>query len=304
MTVTRENIAQTPDLPDALSDVLTSIRFIGGNMEAYSSDLSAMTVFDSAERSLLIVRSGSVLLHCDAFGQQPAKLERGDVALLASGSAFAVSYPPLSPEAGTSKAKPAFGDCVWLRGTFHIDERLSYRLLACLPKVIILRQITDGAMDWLETASRFALQEIETREPGGAIMISRIVELLLIRVLRLWAQEPDARASWLSGASDPAISRALSAMHAQPARAWTVSELARAAGMSRSVFAGRFATLVGEPPLRYLIGLRLDKAAEMLQRTTRRISEVAEAAGYNSEAAFSRAFKLRYGTSPSQWRRQ
>ena len=145
--------------------------------------------------------------------------------------------------------------------------------------------------------------EIETRAPSCVIMISRIVELLLIRVLRLWALDPAAQSSWLVGATDRAIGRTLGMMHAAPDRRWSVPELARTVGLSRSVFARRFVTLVGQPPSRYLIRLRLDKAAELLQQTKQTISEVAQASGYQSEAAFSRALKLRFGCSPSRWRR-
>lgn len=306
MTVSPENIARTPILTDSLSEVLAAVRFIGGHVEAHTSEGNSSPAFRSGERSLLIVRSGTLLMRCGDVGPQETELHAGDIVLLAYGSDFSVSYPARPPESGTLRAgrdKQA-KHCAWLRGTFHLDERLSGRLLSSLPKVMILRHVTHGAMDWLETSSRFALDEIEAREPGGKVMISRIIELLLIRVLRLWALDPAARASWLVGATDPAIGRALGIMHGAPERKWTVSELAWNAGLSRSVFANRFVALVGEPPLRYLIGLRLDKAAELLQRTRLTISEVSEATGYESEAAFSRAFKLRFGSSPSRWRRQ
>ncbi|WP_411749763.1 AraC family transcriptional regulator [Serratia marcescens] len=293
MTNPIENFAHTPDLTDALSDVLTSVRFTGGHIEAHVSCSSEEITFGRGERSMLIIRRGTLLLRCKDAGPDPIELHEGDVVLLAFGSDFSVSPFPMTAEGGE-----------WLRGTFHLDERLSGRLLSCLPTVMILRRVKHGVMDWLETASRFALSEIEMREPGGAVMISRIMELLLIRVLRLWALEPTAQASWLSGAADTAIGRALSLMHFAPEKAWSVSELANAACLSRSVFAARFVALVGLPPLRYLIGLRLDKAAELLQRTKRSIADVAEDTGYTSEAAFSRAFKLRFGSSPSHWRRR
>lgn len=293
MTNSIKNIAQTLNLTDALSDVLASVRLTGGFVEAYESDPLPELAFGRHERSMLIVRSGMLLFRCDDVGGGLIELHEGDVVLLAYGSDFTVSHSPLFTER-----------CEWLRGTFYLDERLCEPLLSCLPKVMVLRQITHGAMDWLETASSFILNEIKMPEPGGAVMISRIMELLLIRVLRLWAQDPSAQASWLLGATDPIIGRVLSAMHIAPEKAWSVPELAKIACLSRAAFAARFATLVGQPPLRYLISLRLDKSAEILKRTKHTIAAVAEESGYTSEAAFSRAFKLRFGSSPSRWRQQ
>lgn len=301
-------IAQTPDLADvdALSEVLGSVRFIGGHIEAHSSRLPREAAFASGDRSLVIVRRGVLLFQCQDADDTPIELHKDDIVLLAFGSEFSISYPTSAPasDGADRDGGPSTEVCEWLRGTFNVDERLSDRLLSCLPKVMVLRRVTRDAVDWLETASKFALAEIETREPGAAVMISRIVELLLIRVLRLWALDPTAQASWLVGATDSAIGRALGVMHAAPDRKWSVAELARTVGLSRSVFAAHFVALVGQPPLRYLIGLRLDKAAELLQRTEETIAEVAEATGYDSEAAFSRAFKLRFGCSPSRWRQR
>ncbi|MGE0283614.1 MAG: cupin domain-containing protein [Rhizobiaceae bacterium] len=305
-------IAQTPDFADvdALSEVLGSVRFTGGHVEAHSSRLPGAQAFSSGDRSLLIVRTGTLRLACQEAGADPIELHEGDVVLLAFGSSFSISYPAvvaethLPTDGENQSGDPAGGKCEWLRGTFDVDARLSERLLVCLPKVMVLRQVRRDAMGWLEIASQFALAEIEAREPGAAVMISRIVELLFIRLLRLWAVDPRAQASWLVGATDPAIGRALGVMHARPDRGWSVAELARIAGLSRSVFAAHFVRLVGHPPLRYLIGLRLDKATELLRTTDKTIVEVAIAVGYDSEAAFSRAFKLRFGRSPSRWRRQ
>lgn len=293
MTNPTKYIAHTPDLTDALSDVLTSVRFSGGHIDAHVSDARHSLTFERRERSLLIVRRGTLLFQCRDAGADQIELYEGDIVLLAYGSHFSVSHPAQLTT-----------DSKWLRGTFYLDERLCERLLCCLPKVIILRRVAQGAMDWLETASHFIMSEIQMPGPGGAVMISRLMELMLIRVLRLWALEPAAQASWLLGASDPAIARALNVIHTAPEKPWSVAELANAAGLSRSVFAARFVTLVGQPPSRYLIGLRLDKAAELLQRTKRTIAQIADNTGYTSEAAFSRAFKLRFGISPSSWRQQ
>lgn len=300
-------LAETPDSEpfDALSEVLEAVRFVGGRIEEHASDAPGRATFSGGDRSLLIVRSGHLRIHSADLGETPIELGRRDIALFAFGSTFSISYPePVSPEGDRREENEASaGVCEWLHGTFHIDEALAGRLVSALPKVVILRGIAVDAMDWLEIASAFALAEVRAREPGSSVMISRIIELLLVRVLRLWAIDPDSQPSWLVGAIDPAVGRALGVMHSSPGREWSVKELAQVAGLSRSVFTARFVPRVGLPPIKYLNGLRLDKAAEILRRTSWTITEVSEAVGYASDAAFSRAFKLRFGVSPSQWRR-
>src|ERR1700677_2920960 len=114
---------------------------------------------------------------------------------------------------------------------------------------------------------------------------------------------PDAEPNWLAGALDPQIGRALSAIHRDPGHDWTVEELARACHLSRSAFAARFVARVGKPPATYLAHVRLDAATGLLRDTTLPVTLIAENVGYTSEAAFSRAFKNRYGTPPARWRR-
>lgn len=297
MTIYPKYFAQTPDAPqtDALSDVLAAVHFVGGHITSHALRPTDAPVRSGGLRSLLILRKGHARFTCDETNEA-ITFGAGDVLLLAFGSPFQISA--VVDPAGTQT-----DICELLHCTFDLDARLAGRLLGCLPRMLLLRDLGGGAMDWLEVASMFALVEIEANEPGAAVMIARIVELLLIRVLRSWAVDPAAPASWLAGATDPAIGRVLTLLHARPAQAWTVPQLARDAGLSRSVFAKRFTDLVGEPPLRYLIGLRLDKAAELLRRTDHSIAEIAAATGYDLEPAFSRAFKHRYGLSPSHWRR-
>jgi transcriptional regulator GlxA family with amidase domain len=129
-------------------------------------------------------------------------------------------------------------------------------------------------------------------------MISRLIDLLVIRTLRMWVSQQGDRLGWLSGLSDERVGRALNAMHLEPDRAWTVSALAETAMMSRSTFSDRFTAVVGLPPLRYLTRWRLTIAADLLRGGTLKVTEVAHGAGYGSEAAFSRAFKEEFGYPP------
>ncbi len=134
-------------------------------------------------------------------------------------------------------------------------------------------------------------------------MISRILDLLFIQVLRAWATGPDASPGWLTGAMDPVIGDAITAIHANPGHPWTIERLAGKSNLSRSAFAERFARRVGQPPATYIVGVRLASASDLLLATTQSIAMIASEIGYDSEAAFSRAFSRRYGMAPSRWRR-
>jgi transcriptional regulator GlxA family with amidase domain len=135
-------------------------------------------------------------------------------------------------------------------------------------------------------------------------MVARILDLIFIQILRAWAAGTEAEPNWLAGALDPQIGLALSAIHRDPGHDWTVQELARACNLSRSAFAARFVARVGKPPATYLVHVRLDAATDLLGGTSLPVTHIAKNVGYASEAAFSRAFKNRYGTPPARWRRE
>ena len=149
-----------------------------------------------------------------------------------------------------------------------------------------------------------AVQESASRQPGAESMLAKLSELMFVEAMRCYMRSlpPEGR-GWLAGARDTHVGRVLALMHAEPAKPWTVEELARAVAMSRSALADRFATLVGEPPMQYLMRWRLALAAQALRAGREPIIRVAERAGYESEAAFSRAFKREFGVPPATWRR-
>jgi AraC-like DNA-binding protein len=144
------------------------------------------------------------------------------------------------------------------------------------------------------------LDEAQAALPGASIMISRMVDVLVIRMMRIWVgtARPEDK-GWLGALADPRISRALKTIHDDPFHRRTVAELASIAGMSRSAFAERFATLIGAAPLHYQSRWRLLLANEMLKRGDTRVSDVARRVGYDSDAAFSRAFKAQFGVPPA-----
>ena len=140
---------------------------------------------------------------------------------------------------------------------------------------------------------------------GGECMLGRISELMFVDVVRRYLESlPPDRNSWLGGLRDPYVGRALTALHESPARDWTLEALAQQAALSRSAFAERFAQFVGHPPMQYLTNWRMQLATNYLRSGTESVAAVANRVGYDSEAAFSRAFKKAVGTPPSEWRDQ
>jgi len=147
------------------------------------------------------------------------------------------------------------------------------------------------------------LRQLDAAQPGAPLLLGRLMELLFVEVLRRHAARLPAGATGLLAAlNDPIVGRALKAIHAEPTRRWTVEALAREAGASRTVLAERFNAVLGKPPIEYIAGWRLQLAGERLRETGEPIALVAEQAGYESEAAFSRAFKRMMGVSPGRWR--
>jgi AraC-like DNA-binding protein len=156
---------------------------------------------------------------------------------------------------------------------------------------------------WLETFARQVVEESRAGRAGAEEVLTRLAELMFIEVLRrhLEALGPE-QTGWLAGLRDPVVGRALSLVHARPQHPWTLEELAQETGSSRSKFAERFARLVGRPPMQYIAGWRMQVAAGLLTRTGAKVAAVASEVGYDSEAAFSRAFKKATGLSPGSWR--
>jgi AraC-like DNA-binding protein len=186
-------------------------------------------------------------------------------------------------------------------GFLGCDARPFNPLLHALPRVI---RVSDDASGTLGAYVRFALAESKAPRIGGESVLGRLSELMFLHVVRRYLEGlPPEQTDWLSGLRDEPIGRALAALHRNPARAWTLQSLAREAGISRSVLAERFMQFVGHPPIEYLTSWRMQLAANQLRSSTESIAEVANRVGYESEAAFSRAFKKAVGAPPSEWRK-
>jgi AraC-like DNA-binding protein len=289
---------------DLLSELLRSVRLNGERMVAYAPS-RAFSVGFADTGTLHIIEEGDLVLRID--GEPRAeRVSRGDVVLLPRGDPHHVSDAGEPATAGAGAPEHdvhAPGPARWLCGTFTIGDPRASHLLASLPAVIILRGAGGPALEGLEVARRMLLLEMQSPSQGSAVMVARILDLLFIQILRAWAAGTDAEPNWLAGALEPQIGLALSAIHRDPGHDWTVEELARACSLSRSAFAARFAARVGKPPATYLAHVRLDAATDLLRDTSLPVALIAENVGYTSEAAFSRAFRHRYGTPPARWRR-
>jgi AraC-like DNA-binding protein len=178
-------------------------------------------------------------------------------------------------------------------------------LLSALPPVLKLDVRSTASGAWIESSFRFAASEIAAGRLGSTTVIAKLSELLFVEAVNQYvASLPAERRGWLAGLRDPQIGRALAALHARPVEAWTAESLAREVGMSRSVFADRFSALVGQPPMQYLALWRMHMAAQQLREGHRSVAQIGFSIGYESEAAFSRAFKRQFDTSPATWRKQ
>jgi AraC-like DNA-binding protein len=177
-------------------------------------------------------------------------------------------------------------------------------LLSSLPPVLKIDLRATPSGSWIESSFRFAISQIAAGRVGSTTVIAKLSELLFVEAVSHYiAGLPADRQGWLAGLRDPHIGRALTLLHANPAKAWSAEALAVEVGMSRSGFAERFTTLVGQPPMQYLAFWRMQLAGQRLRESRDTIAQVGFSVGYESEAAFSRAFKREFGDSPAAWRR-
>lgn len=190
-------------------------------------------------------------------------------------------------------------------GYLACDARLARLLMAGLPSLLKVNVRGSNAGAWLEASVRYAMAEARSPRPGGAGVMAKLAELLFIEVLRMYmAEHGEGRTGWLAGIGDRIVGAALNALHQRPAHPWTLDELARVAGASRSVLAQRFTELVGNPPMQYLTQWRMLLAANMLRRSDAQMARIAEDVGYQTDTAFSRAFRREFGVPPAAWRRE
>lgn len=177
-------------------------------------------------------------------------------------------------------------------------------IVANLPASLILRVDDTPAADWIRSTFQYAAHEVAHGQTGSTAVLSKLSELLFVEAVQHYVRGlPDGQTGWLAGLRDAGLSRALALLHADVARAWSVEALAREAGLSRSGLAERFTRVIGVAPMHYLADWRLQVAGQKLKDSDAPLIRIAEQVGYESEAAFSRAFKKKFGAAPATWRR-
>lgn len=324
---------------DILSDVLRNVRlrgvlyfYVNGTCkwaaEAPSSSEIAAAVMPGAEHVMEYHAVVSGSCWAGLTGEAPVRLEAGDVVVFPHGDPHVVSSAAgmrATPDAagyfGRQGQRTPFvlhlgarevpvereaedpGDTTLVCGFLGCDLRPFNPLIASLPRLMHVRG--DPGRDWTAQMMRQAAAESKNRGPGGDAMLERLSELTFIDAVRRYLGTlPQASRGWLAGTRDRHVGRALTLMHEVPAEAWTVDELGRRVGLSRSALHERFADMIGQTPMQYLANWRMQVGAALLRDTAAPIASIAQDVGYHSEAAFTRAFKRLVGQAPSLWRRQ
>jgi AraC-like DNA-binding protein len=302
---------------DTLSLILDDIRLKGAVFRHYElAPPWVMRLETPGLSSFHIVTRGQAWLLRE--GEAPVLLQSGDLVLLPRGLEHRVQDHPESAAAPHEMLpdldRPAdellrVGDgpsgTGLLSGYFRFEVELARPLMAALPQLLHLRSLGSSPPVWLRVGLEFIADEFSRPRPARQAIVNRIADILLMEFLRHHVESlPEGSGNWLLALRDQALSAALSAMHREPQRAWTVPELADLACLSRSAFAERFTQVLGQPPLAYLTEHRMRLAAWQLRSGSQSVARIAEASGYASETAFSQAFKRAYGSSPSVWRRE
>jgi AraC-like DNA-binding protein len=190
-------------------------------------------------------------------------------------------------------------------GFFACDARLSAPVIDGLPRVLRVSLRDDPGALWLRSSVDFSVAETAQPHAGAETVLAKLSELLFVETIRRYIKDlPDGETGWLAGLRSPHVAKALALLHGRPAHPWTVEEVARKVGLSRTVLAERFMHYLGLPPIQYLTRWRLSLAADRLRDGSTSIGRVAEQVGYDSEASFTRAFKRAFGLPPATWRRR
>ena len=316
---------------DVLSDVLRAVRLTGAiffDIEARAPWVAATPAAKTIAGSIMPEAEHVIMFHAVTSGEcwaeleddsvQPIKMAANDLVVIPMGDAHVLcSAPGMRAEpnlelyyrprdrqlpflinqggGGTERAR-------FVCGYLGCDARPFNPVLHGLPRLLHARA-ADGA-GCLTQLIRLAVDETAMPRPGGETVLSKVAELMFVEVVRGYINtlQPDAR-GWLSGLRDQHIGAALALMHGCPAEPWTLQELARKVGLSRTAFADRFTHFVQEAPMHYLTRWRMQLATRLLERQGAGLAQVAAEVGYGSEAAFNRAFKKCLGTTPGAWRR-
>jgi AraC-like DNA-binding protein len=300
---------------DPLAEVLDVSRVRGAvlaNVRAHAP--WGLALPQSTGASFHALTSGTAWLR--AAGAEPLQLMPGDLLLLPTGIPHRLSSTPsgrcrpfdremkqqqMTPDGDLVLDGPGAATTFVCAG-YDYDHEVTQPLLSLLPPVLHLPADPIGGARIGAVVTLLA-GELGAHDAGARAAVARLIDLLLIHVVRTWSAAGDERPSWLRALHDPVIARALAILHERPADAWTIERLAAEVHLSRATLARRFAELVGEPPLMYLTRWRMDLAARRLRDTTDPVETIARSVGYTSEYAFNRAFSRHRGQPPGRYRR-
>ncbi|MGE0114127.1 MAG: AraC family transcriptional regulator [Steroidobacteraceae bacterium] len=330
MTDPPVSLREPPDLPiiaamDALSDVLQVLR------------LSGAVFLDAEFTAPWCVTSNShqgsdsehiVFFHWLIAGSCKARLKSGgDIFEVAAGDLLMMprddmhlmgSDLHMQPIDAGSLVNPVVNQSLqriehggggettrFVCGFLSCDKRLCRPLLEALPGMLRVPFGNDPTATWFRSLLQLGTDETSAKRPGSDTVLAKLSELLFVEAIRRYGEAlPDAQTGWLAGLRDRYVGKVLTLMHQSPGHPWTMELLAGEAGLSRSALAQRFTDLIGQPPMQYLTRWRLTVAAQRLRSDQVTLATIAEQIGYDSEAAFNRAFKREFGMPPAAWRRQ
>ncbi len=314
---------------DALSEILRVIRLDSAiYFNAEFSEPWCLTSPESRALAPVLARRGAhlIIYHLLAEGRAYVQLHGGDLVSLAAGDL--VTFPHGDGHVlGNGARVPTVDAAVALPGVLErglellhhggggapsrficgfvaCDAQLSHSFLGGLPALIKVNIREDPSGQWLENSLRFSVSQAANREAGSGAMLTKLSEAVFAEILRRYVRGlPEGQTGWLAGTRDAEVGKALTLLHQRHSHPWTVGELAREVGLSRTVLSERFRHFLGEPPMAYLTRWRLRLGERALTGTSHSVAEIAFDVGYESEAAFNRAFKREYGVPPARYRR-
>jgi AraC-like DNA-binding protein len=327
------NFAQRPDncvgrRMDVLSTVLKTVKMEGAMF--YNAEYSAPWCFRAPPSSLVAPYLSPepkhvIIYHLLTHGRAYANVEDGQRISLSAGDV--VVFPHGDPHLmgngrdveprdngkilqeilaqGLKLARMGGGGEItrFVCGYLTCDLQLSKSFLGGLPPIFKVNIGSDNSGQWLENSIRFSVGHAVASQTGSEIVVAKLSEALFAETLRRYVNLlPPGQTGWLAGARDPDVGSALALVHGQPSDPWTIAELARRVGVSRSVLAERFRHFLGVPPMTYLTRWRLQLGAQMLTSSRHSVAQIAAEVGYESEPAFNRAFKREFGSPPARFR--
>ena len=315
---------------DVLSEVLKVVK-LQGALYYHGEFSSPWSVCSPPSRTVvphLAPGAGHVIIYhlltegrasARLLGGERTNLNAGDIVIFPHGDAHIIENGPPSQAMDLAKELARItsqglkltrlgggGEITrFVCGFMACEPRLSQVLLSGLPPLFKVNIRNDASGKWVENSIRFSVNEADASRAGGEAVLAKLSEVLFVETLRAYiAHLPAEQTGWLAGARDSEVGKTLALMHRNPARPWTIASLAKEAGVSRSVLAERFRHYLNEPPMAYLTRWRLQLGAEKMASTNDSVAQIAAEVGYESEAAFNRAFKREFETPPARFRSQ